>query len=80
MSFRDGKEAANMNKQEMIRYFKQECGGLFIRRGQLAELMNYKDVKSVDALLYGLERVGKGKLYFIPDVVDAIKRGSETRC
>lgn len=69
-----------MNKQEMIRYFKQECGGLFIRRGQLAELMNYKDVKSVDALLYGLERVGKGKLYFIPDVVDAIKRGSETRC
>ena len=76
MSF---KEIEKMDKQEMIRYFKQECGGLFIRRGQLAELMNYKDVKSVDELLYGLERVEKGKLYFIPDVVTSIKAKAKVR-
>ena len=80
-----------MDKQEMIRRMSQHVKASlsedgenikgvpqFITRMQLAEYMGYKDPPSVDKFLSGLERIAK--LYFIPDVVEKIKRGSETRC
>lgn len=68
-----------MNKQDMIKRFRQEAGSLFVTRGQLACIMGYRDPHSVEPLLVGLERVTKGKLYYIPDVVERIKEGSEFR-
>lgn len=80
-----------MDKQEMIRRMSQHVKASlsedgepvkgapqFITRMQLAEYMGYRDPHSVDKFLSGLERIAK--LYFIPDVVEKIKRGSETRC
>lgn len=68
-----------MDKQDMIKRFQKETGSLFITRSKLAALMDYKDPHSVDWAISGLERVEKGKRYYIPDVVERIKRGSEFR-
>lgn len=80
-----------MDKQEMIRRMSQHVKASlsedgesvkgapqFITRMQLAEYMGYRDPHSVDKFLSGLERIAK--LYFIPDVVERLKKGSETRC
>ena len=79
-----------MDRQDMIRkmsgFVKETMnkGGetvfgapQFIIRGQLAAFMGKKDPHKIDWILSGLERTVDGKMYYIPDVVDAISRGSE---
>jgi hypothetical protein len=79
-----------MDRQDMIRkmsgFVKETMnkGGetvfgapQFIIRGQLAAFMGKKDPHKIDWILSGLERTVDGKMYYIPDVVDAIRRGSE---
>lgn len=66
-----------MEKQELIRQMKMSTKTLFITRQELAEVMGYKDAHCVDKYLSGLERVEKK--YFIPDVVESIKRRCNCR-
>lgn len=66
-----------MNRQELIKEFKTLNGSLFITRNELAGVMGYKDAHCVDKYLSGLERVEKK--YFIPDVVESIKRRCDYR-
>lgn len=68
-----------MDKQDMIKRFQKETGSLFITRTELATVMGYKDDHSVDWAIAGLERVEKGKRYYIPDVIMRIKEGCEFR-
>lgn len=66
-----------MDKKEMVQSFRKETGSLFITRIELAGVMGYKDAHCVDKYLSGLERVEKK--YFIPDVVESIKRRCDYR-
>ena len=81
-----------MDKQDMIRRMSgfvrdtmKESGETvfgapqFVTRKQVATFMGKKDPHQIDWALSGLERTADGKMYYIPDVVDAIKRGCVVR-
>ena len=81
-----------MDKQDMIRRMSgfvrdtmKESGETvfgapqFVTRKQVASFMGKKDPHQIDWALAGLERTVDGKMYYIPDVVDAIKRGCAIR-
>ena len=62
-----------MNRKEQIAEMKQSVGGKsYIKRQELADHMGYKNPHSIDKYLSGLERIGT--YYFIPDVVDSIRK------
>lgn len=63
-----------MERREVIRTLERYSGCSFITRKQVAQFMGYKDAHSVDPMLVGIDRVGKG-LMFIPDVADRIMGG-----
>lgn len=68
-----------MEKQDMVKKLQQITGSLFINRTELAKAMGRSDPHQVDWILVGLERIKIGKLYYIPDVVERILSGTETR-
>ena len=68
-----------MDRQDMIRRFKQETGSYFINRKQLTTLMGRNNPHQVDWILSGLERTKDGKLYYIPDVVSRIIANTEVK-
>lgn len=51
--------------------FERACGGVFVTRKKLAEVLHYKDPHSVDKYLNGLERIC-GSRYLTEDVYDRI--------
>lgn len=66
-----------MDKKSLVNDMKRFAGGSFVTRGQVAKWMGKNDAHYVDKYLSGLDRVGK--LYFIPDVVDAVIATREWR-
>ena len=50
-----------------FRHFKTACGGDFVTRKHLAEVLRYRNPQSVDKYLDGLEKIG-GTRYFTEDV------------
>ena len=64
-----------MNRKELINQMKSHTGACFINKKELASFMGYKSVNSVTQYLYGLTRIDNR--YFIPEVADALLRGTK---
>ena len=54
--------------------FETACGGAFVTRKKLADVLGFKDPHSVDKYLRGLERLC-GSRYLTTDVYDRIVSG-----
>lgn len=62
-----------ITKKNLINAF----GGTFTTRKQVADALGYKDAKSVDVLLRGLDRIGAK--YLSADVADKVMEGVNKR-
>ncbi len=64
-----------MNRQELIRDIKKECGA-FPNTSQLAKYMGMSRDRVRAEIVTGLEyiKTGKSKQYFVNDIADAILR------
>ena len=64
---RNRKEGTMITKETLVKAF----GGPFTTRKKIATALNYKDPKSVDKYLKGLEKIN-GNRYYSADVADRI--------
>lgn len=60
-----------MERKEVIRSLERYTQAGCISRKQLADWLGFKDIHSVDEILKGLARIGKGR-FFIPEVAERI--------
>lgn len=65
-----------MKKSEIVKDMKAFTGSAFINRSKFARYLGVQP-KHADKYLVGLERIGR--MYFIPDVAEALLKEAEVR-
>lgn len=67
-----------MRKKDIVDALEAASGCRFIKRRDIAVALGYKDAKSIDKYLRGLNKIAEGR-YLVDDVAQAIIEEVEAR-